>query len=105
MNLEKHRKTSYVRPQNLYRHVNTPLLERNRQLNTEFTTDVHEVVTKKKKIDDSIPIHISLYVYQLSKLWLYKFIFTLDEFLISGSFRISYIGNYLRVHQNPVFLC
>ena len=92
MNLEKHRKTAFVRPKNLYRHINTPLLEANTELQTEFTTDVHEVITKKKKIEDTIPCHISLFVYQLSKLWLYKFVFTLDEYLVAKSFRIAYVG-------------
>jgi hypothetical protein len=92
MNLEKHRKTAFVLPHNLYRHINTPLLEQNRMLQTEFPTNVHEIIKKKKIIEDTIPIQISLFVYQMSKLWLYKFIFTLHEFLIPKSFKIAYIG-------------
>lgn len=92
MNLEKQRKTAFVLPKNLFRHVNTPLLERCRVLNTEFETDVHEVITKKKVIEDTVPIQVSIFVYQQSKLWLYKFIFTLHEYLVPKSFKLAYIG-------------
>ena len=97
MNLEKHRKTSFVRPKNLYHHINTPLLESNKQLVTEFSTDVHQIVKKNKKICDTIAVHVSLFVYQLSKLWLYEFIFTLHDYLRPNSFRISYIGNFFKI--------
>lgn len=92
MNLKKHRRTAFVLPHNLYRHLNTPLLERNRELQTEFPTTVHEVVRKKKYIEDTIPVQISIFVYQLSKLWLYKFVLTLHEYLIPRSYRLAYIG-------------
>ena len=102
MNLEKHRKSSFVLPKNLYRHINTPLLEKKHKLITEFPTNVHEIVTKKKKIEDSIAVHVSLFVYQLSTLWLYKFIYTLHEYLVPKSNRIAYIGKIGMILQNGI---
>jgi len=118
LNLSKHRVTKFVRKENLSRHVRTPLLEKERSLVSEYETNLHEVVKKKRTDVDKIPgsslscssdifqylktnmletyelilVHVSLFVYQMSKLWFFKFIKILHEFMIPDSFTLGYLG-------------
>ena len=41
------------------RQLRKPLLERQMRLKSEYDIPVHEVCLKKKKITDSIPVHLS----------------------------------------------
>ena len=92
MNLKKYRDTRYAKEENLYRHIRTPLLERERPLKSEYEIPIREV-TKKRRVDvDRVPVHISIFVYQLSKLLFFEFIITLHEFLIEGSYKLCYLG-------------
>lgn len=92
MNLSKHRNTSFAKTENLNRHIRTPLLETHRELITEYPTNIHEVTKKKRADTDKVPVHVSLFVYQLSKLWFYKFVVTLHEYLTPDSYKLCYMG-------------
>ena len=92
LNLSKHRETKFVKTENLCRHINTSLLDRTRELNGEYDTGIHEVTKKKKHDTDDIAVHISLYVYQLSKLHFFKFIMVLNEYLREESYKLCYMG-------------
>jgi hypothetical protein len=108
MNLEKHRTTKFVLKENLYRSTRTPLLEKNSCLISEYPINIHEIIKKKKNIVDTIPVQISMFVYQLSKLWLYKFVLILHDNLMPKSFTIAYMG-WLKVLilylKRQIFLC
>ena len=94
MNLRKHRDTKFVKSENLGRYINTPLLDRYYELQSEYKIGIHEVVKKRKHDVDDIAVHVSLYVYQLSKLHLYKFILVLYEFLMPKTFKLLYMGKF-----------
>ena len=109
MNIERHRNTKYVFEKNLHRYNRTPLLEKETKLVTEYDINVFEVISKKRVNTDSIPVHISLFIYQMSKLWLYQFILVLFEYLKPNSFTLAYIGKIcnwlLKVHiRNNIYL-
>ena len=90
--VEKHRRTTFAKSENLYRHNQTPLLESELQLVSEYETGIYEITKKKRKTTDMIPVHISLFIYQMSKLWFFQFVMTLNEFLIPKTYRFCYIG-------------
>jgi len=48
---------------------------------------------KKFPIFELLLVHVSLFVYQLSKLWFFKFVKTLHEFMVPDSFTLGYLGN------------
>ena len=58
MNLEKFQQTRFVSRQNLGRHTRSPLLISDRTVSSEYASDIHEVVKDKRKIKDTIPVHI-----------------------------------------------
>ena len=58
MNLSKHRSTRFVMAKDRLRAVRTPLLESDRQISSEYTIPLFEVVKKKNRIKDTIPVHI-----------------------------------------------
>ena len=92
MNLTKHRNTRYALQENLHRHIRTPLVEKERQLVSEYEIPIHEVSKRRRKDVDKVAVHISLFVYQLSKLLFFEFIMTLHEFLRENSYRLCYLG-------------
>jgi hypothetical protein len=92
LNLQKHRKVSFSLAKNLNRHTRTALLENEHALISEFPTNVHEVCKKKRTIVDTIPVHVSMYVYQQSKLKIYKFLIDLFDHLIPYEYEICYMG-------------
>ena len=55
MNLLKRRKTTFSTTENLRRHVRTPLLDRERNLITEYPTKIHEISKKRRQEEDKIP--------------------------------------------------
>ena len=59
MNLERHRSTKFVLKQDLAKHTRLPLCERDVKLECEYDIPIHEVTKKKKKITDSIMVHLS----------------------------------------------
>ena len=58
MNLSKHRSTRFVKEKNLLKTTRTPLLESKRPISSEYKIPLHEVVKKKNRIKDTIPVHI-----------------------------------------------
>ena len=64
MNVGKHRKVNYVKPENLNRYYN-PRVESKQKLASEDDIDLYEVISKPKIITDTIPVAISLFVYQV----------------------------------------
>ena len=58
MNLSKHRATRFVKKKNYLRAIRSPLVESNRSISSEYSIPIFEVVKKKRKIKDSIPVHI-----------------------------------------------
>ena len=98
-NIERHRNTRYVFEKNLHRYNRTPLLEKETKLVTEYDMNVFEVISKKRVNTDSIPVHISLFIYQMSKLWLYQFMLVLFDYLEPNSFTLAYIGDFF-FHKN-----
>ena len=91
LNLEKHRKVSFALGENLHRHTRSPLFESEHALISEFQTNVHEVCKKKKTIVDSVPVHVSIYIYQLSKLKVFQFLVDLFNHLIPHEYEICYM--------------
>ena len=92
LNLQKHRKVSFTLAENLNRHTRTALFEKEHVLMSEYSTEIHEVSKKKRNITDTIPVHISLFVYQLSKLKIFEFLIDLFDHLIPYEFEICYMG-------------
>ena len=58
MNLKRHRSVTFVPDKHLARRARTPLVERCLQLKSEFDIDIYEVIKKKTRIEDSIPVHL-----------------------------------------------
>ena len=96
LNLQKHRKVSFSLAKNLNRHTRTALLENEHALISEFPTNVHEVCKKKRAIIDTIPVHISMFIYQLSKLKIYQFLIDLYDHLIPYEYELCYMGQGLK---------
>ena len=92
LNLQKHRKISFSLAKNLNRHTRTALLENEHALISEFPINVHKVCKKKRTIIDNIPVHISMMVYQISKLKIYEFLIDLFDHLIPYEYEICYMG-------------
>ena len=92
LNVRKKRSVKFVDEDNLQRHIVTPLLEQENKLNSEFDTKIYEVVKKCKTISDSVPVHLSLFVYQKSKLHFFKFVKFIWDHLIEGSYTFAYAG-------------
>ena len=92
LNLQKHRKVSFTLAKNLNRHTRTALFEKEHVLMSEYSTNIHEVSKKKRNITDTIPVHISLFVYQQSKLKIFEFLIDLFDHLIPYEFEICYMG-------------
>ena len=63
--MEKKRLVSFCSDENLPRHLNSPLLEAENELISEFDTKSWEVIKKRKKEVDDIPVQISFFVYQV----------------------------------------
>ena len=91
MNLDHHRSTKFVHADNLRRHNRTPLLQKEQELLTEYSTNVFEISKKKRFNTDKIPITISLFIYQQSKLHFYKFVMLLHDYLVTGSYKLLYM--------------
>ena len=51
-----------------------------------------ELTMKKRSDTDKIPVTISLFVYQLSKLHFFKFVLMMKEHFEEDAFKICYIG-------------
>ena len=94
MNLIKHRNTSYALEANLYRHIRTPLVEKERRLVSEYDIPIHEVTKRRRSDVDKVPVHISLFVYQLSKLLFFRFVLILHEYLQPDSYTLCYLGMF-----------
>ena len=94
MNIRRHRRTKFVLKENLNRHIRTPLLEKERLLLSEYDIPIHEVIKKKRTDVDKIPVHVSLFVYQLSKLHFFRFVIILFEFLVPDTFKLCYMAWY-----------
>ena len=91
MDVARHKSTKFVTEKNLTRNIRTPLTERYENLkSTEFQPSVYEVVKNKKVIVDQIPVAISLFIYENSKLHFFRFVLMLHEFLVPGSYRLQY---------------
>ena len=90
LNLERQRNTKFALETNLKSNVRTPLVERYHAVNAEYETGVFEIIKKKAKITDSVAVHCSLFVYQLSKLHFLNFVLVLHEYLREGSYRLVY---------------
>ena len=100
LNVKKKRNVKFVDEDNLYRHIRTPLLERENKLNSEFDTKIYEVVKKCKTISDSVPVHLSLFVYQKSKLHFFKFVKFIWDHLIEGSYTFAYAGKLFNLSNS-----
>ena len=92
MNIKERKRTIFVTSKNLNRHVHSPLVEREREMVTEYPTHIHEITKQRREMTDDIPVIVPLFVYQLSKLHFYKFVMFLDAHLVQGSFRLCYAG-------------
>ena len=69
LNVKKKRNVSYCGEETLGRHIKSPLMEHDNELASEFDTECWEIIKKKKKEVDDIPVHISLFVYQVPLFW------------------------------------
>ena len=96
MNIEKRRKTRVVGRDFVGRNALKPLLERMTLLKPEYRPDadrhLYELTMKKRCDTDKIPVTISLFVYQLSKLHFFKFVLMIKEHFEEDAFKICYIG-------------
>lgn len=90
LNLVRQRNTTFALEKNLQNNIRTPLVERYHTVNAEYETGVFEIVKKKSKIKDTIAVHCSLFIYQLSKLHFLNFVLVLHEYFREGSFRLVY---------------
>lgn len=97
LNLQKHRKVSFTLAENLNRHTRTALFEKEHVLMSEYSTNVHEVCKKKRNITDTISVHISLFIYQLSKLKIFEFLIDLYNHLIPYEFEVCYMGQSFKI--------
>lgn len=57
MNLSKHRATNYVSSKDKLRAIRSPLVESYRSISSEYRTSLHEVIQKKRRQRDTIPVH------------------------------------------------
>lgn len=92
LNLEKYRKTSFAKKENLRRHINTPLLDNHFELQSEYPVDIHLVSKRKRKENDRVPVHLSCFIYQRSKLWFFKFVLVLFDYLKPYHFKLCYMA-------------
>lgn len=90
LNLERQRKTKFALEENLQQNVRSPLVERYHELHGEYQTGIFEIIKKKSKITDKIPVQCSLAIYQLSKLHFLDFVIVLHKYLRPLSFRLVY---------------
>jgi hypothetical protein len=67
------------------------------QLYSEEPLDLFELTKTKKSITDRIPVHVALFILQLSKLHMLKFLDFLYDHLIPGSFKLLYMAKVLSV--------
>ena len=65
--MKKKRLVKFCAESTLIRHVNSPLFEGDHELISDFDTECWEVTKKRKKIVDSIAVHISLFIYQVGE--------------------------------------
>ncbi|CAG5111295.1 Oidioi.mRNA.OKI2018_I69.chr2.g5616.t1.cds [Oikopleura dioica] len=89
-NVSKYRETKYIDDADLYRYIRSPLLEKNEIISAEGPTSLVKIVKKKKTQRDSVPTHISAFIYQKSKLVMFNFIDNICTHLKEGSFKLCY---------------
>jgi hypothetical protein len=95
MNLERQLSAEFIRLEKLWFNMRTPYYRSNSLLDAEGRTDTCLLKKKKRRQNDSLATHISLFVYQQSKLHLYEFIQTVLTFFEKDSFKLTYIGKKL----------
>ena len=61
------------------------------QLFAEEEIDLYELTKSKKSATDKIPVHVALFILQLSKLHMLRFLDFLYDHLISGSYALLYM--------------
>lgn len=92
MNLERQLSAKFIPIEKLWSSMRTPYYRSHSHLDAEGRTDICLIKKKKRRHHDSLATHISLFVYQESKLHLYQFIQTILNFFEKDSFKLTYIG-------------
>ena len=90
MNVSDRKNIAFARTEDMKKHISL-LLESSQQIFTEYDIDLLELTKAKRSISDKIPVHVALFILQLSKLHMLKFLDFLYEHLIHGSFRLLYM--------------
>ena len=57
-------------------------------------SDLYEITFKSKHRQDDKPIHTGVSVLQWSKYLILSFVLFLEEYLIDGSYKLLYVGEY-----------
>ena len=89
MNLDRRENIRYVEGQNLDRHLKSPKFKR-----MEVYDDIYEIVKKKCKITDSIPIHCAVTILSNAKLLMLKFIRDMRNNLNFQKLSLLYMGRF-----------
>lgn len=92
MNLERQLHAKFIPLGKLWSEMRTPFYRNHEILDAEGRTDVVLMKKEKRRQSDLLATHISMHVYQKSKLHLYRFIHTIFHFFREGSFMLTYIG-------------
>ena len=90
MNVSERKKTAFTRSDGIKKHTSI-LLEDIQPILTEYEVDFYELTKAKRSITDKIPVHVALFILQLSKLHMLKFLDFMYEHLVEGSFRVLYM--------------
>ena len=69
------------------------------QLFSEYPVDLYELSKCKNSIKDKVPLHVAVFILQLSKLHMIRFLDFLYEYLKDGSFKLLYMdtGEFLAI--------
>jgi len=84
MNLSKHVNVTYKSDKNLMKAVVSPMFVRYEPVVVEDGVNIYEVVKKKKKIRDSIPVATAFFILNYAKLHVLK---------VSCIFKVSFSNN------------
>ena len=92
MNLRKHQNVCYRTDDNLSKLINSKFYKRHEPIFLDGKSSVYEIISKKKVINDKIPIATAFYILGNAKLCVQEFIRDVEECLIPRAFRILYMG-------------
>ena len=103
MNLQKHEQVNYRKIGNLSKLLNSRLYKRHEPVYVDGECQFFEVVSKKRKIVDKVPISTAFFILGNAKLCVLEFIKDIENCIQPDAMRILYMGTLNRFFRPQLF--